>query len=161
MNQSVRDSVIYLAVIILTIGRETAEDLWPVSTLPQASSLQMNCTENSKQIVPENKLCGRVPIFYFHVSVSDIYISTIGPQTQFSKTGLIFLNILILAVVHSKDDIISFTNSVTTLRPKLVPVPETITYSINTANIHFYSICPLARLKQQRCQKEEYRLCIF
>ncbi len=50
-------SVIYLAVIIyiLTIGRGTAEDLWPVSTLPQASTLQMHCTENSKQIFPEMK----------------------------------------------------------------------------------------------------------
>jgi hypothetical protein len=100
----------HLLTYILTIGRETAEDLWPVSTLPQASTLQMNCSENSKQIVPEIKLCGLVPKVYIHVSVSDIYISTIGPQTQYSKIGLIFLNILILAVVHSKDDIISFTN---------------------------------------------------
>jgi hypothetical protein len=31
------------------------------------------------------KLCGLVPNFYIHVSVSDLYIPTIGPQTQYSQ----------------------------------------------------------------------------
>jgi hypothetical protein len=77
----------HLLIYILTIVRETAEDLWPVLTLPQASSLQMNCTENSKQIVSETKLCGLVPNFYIYVSVSDIYISTIGPLLRKRNTA--------------------------------------------------------------------------
>jgi hypothetical protein len=31
------------------------------------------------------KLRGLVPTFYIHVPVSDLYIPTIGPQTQYSK----------------------------------------------------------------------------
>jgi hypothetical protein len=50
----------------------------------------MHCTENSensKQIFPDMKLRGLVPNFYIHVSASDLYIPTIGPQTQYSKIG--------------------------------------------------------------------------
>jgi hypothetical protein len=47
----------------------------------------MPCTENSKQIFLEMKLRGLVPNFYIHVSVSDLYIPTIGPQTQYSTLG--------------------------------------------------------------------------
>jgi hypothetical protein len=47
----------------------------------------MHCTENSKQIFPEMKLRGLFPNFYIHVSVSDLYIPTIGQQTQYSKIG--------------------------------------------------------------------------
>ncbi len=47
----------------------------------------MHCTENSKRIFPEMKLRGLVPNFYVHVSVSDLYISTIGPQMQYRKIG--------------------------------------------------------------------------
>jgi hypothetical protein len=35
--------------------------------------------------VPEMKLRGFAPIFYIHVSVSDLYIPTIGPQMRYSK----------------------------------------------------------------------------
>jgi hypothetical protein len=47
----------------------------------------MHDTENLKQIFPEIKLLGLVPNFYSDVSVSDLYISTICPQTQHSKIG--------------------------------------------------------------------------
>ncbi len=47
----------------------------------------MHCNENSRQIFPEMKLRGLVPNFYIHVSVNDLYIPTIGPQTQYSKIG--------------------------------------------------------------------------
>ncbi len=47
----------------------------------------MHCTENSKQIFPEMKLCGLVPNLYIHVSVSDLYIPTTGPQTKYSQIG--------------------------------------------------------------------------
>jgi predicted nuclease of restriction endonuclease-like RecB superfamily len=52
-------------------------------------TLQMYCTENWKQIFPEIKLPGLVTNFYIHVSVSDLYIPTTGPQTQYmySKIG--------------------------------------------------------------------------
>jgi hypothetical protein len=35
-------------------------------------------TENSKQIFPEKELCGLRSNFLIHVSVSDLYIPTIG-----------------------------------------------------------------------------------
>jgi len=47
----------------------------------------MHCPENSKQIIPDVKLRGLGPNFYIHESVSDLYIPTIGPQTQYSKIG--------------------------------------------------------------------------
>ncbi len=42
-------------------------------------SCNMHCTENSKQIFSEMKLRGSIPNFYIHVSVSDLFIPTIGP----------------------------------------------------------------------------------
>jgi hypothetical protein len=50
-------------------------------------SLQMNCTENSKQIFPEMKLRGLIPDISINVSAIILYIPTIGPQTQYSKIG--------------------------------------------------------------------------
>ncbi len=41
-------------------------------------ALQRHYTENSKQIVPEKELRGLSPNSYIHVSVTDLYISTIG-----------------------------------------------------------------------------------
>jgi hypothetical protein len=46
----------------------------------------MHCTENTKHVFPEIKLRRLVPNFHIHVSVSDINIPTIVPQTQYSKT---------------------------------------------------------------------------
>jgi hypothetical protein len=43
--------------------------------------MQMEYTENPKQIFPEMKLRGLVPSFYIHVSVSNLYIPMIGPPT--------------------------------------------------------------------------------
>ncbi len=42
------------------------------------STLQRHNTKNSKQIFPEKELCGLSPKVHIHVSVSDLYISTIG-----------------------------------------------------------------------------------
>ncbi len=42
------------------------------------TTLQRHNTENSKQIFPEKELHGLSPNFHIHVSVSDLYISTIG-----------------------------------------------------------------------------------
>jgi hypothetical protein len=47
----------------------------------------MYCAGNSKQIFPEMKLSGLVPGICIHGSVSELYIPTIGPQTQYSKIG--------------------------------------------------------------------------
>ncbi len=41
-------------------------------------TLQRQYTENSNQIFPEMKLLGLVPNSYTHVSVSDLYSTTIG-----------------------------------------------------------------------------------
>jgi hypothetical protein len=60
---------------------ESAEPTqWALSLIPY-HALQMHCTENLKQIFPR----GLVPNFYIHVSVSNLFILTIGPQTQYSK----------------------------------------------------------------------------
>jgi hypothetical protein len=40
--------------------------------------LQMHNTENLKQIFPEKELLGLSSNFHIHVSVSDLYIPTIG-----------------------------------------------------------------------------------
>jgi hypothetical protein len=42
------------------------------------TALQITNTENSKQIFPEKELRGLSPNFHIHVSVSDLYIPTIG-----------------------------------------------------------------------------------
>jgi hypothetical protein len=47
----------------------------------------MHCTKDSKQIFPEMKLRGLVPNFQVHVSVSDLYIPSLDPQTQYRKIG--------------------------------------------------------------------------
>ncbi len=47
----------------------------------------LHCTENSVQIFPEMKLRGLAPISAFMYFVSDLYITMIGPQTQYSKIG--------------------------------------------------------------------------
>jgi hypothetical protein len=63
--------------------------------IAQRRALQMHCAENLKQIFLEKmKLRGLIPNLYIHVSVSDLYIPTIGPQTQYSKiSGPIYLYI--------------------------------------------------------------------
>jgi hypothetical protein len=42
------------------------------------STLQRTNTENLKQIFPEKELRGQGPNFHIHVSVSDLYITTVG-----------------------------------------------------------------------------------
>jgi hypothetical protein len=44
----------------------------------EETTLQRHKTENSKQIFPEKKLRGLSPNFNIHVSLSDLYIPTIG-----------------------------------------------------------------------------------
>ena len=46
--------------------------------MEKGDTLQRHNTENSKQIFPEKELRGRSPSFHIHVSVSDLYIPTIG-----------------------------------------------------------------------------------
>jgi hypothetical protein len=41
------------------------------------STLQRRNTENSKHIFPEKELRGLTPNFYIHMTVSDLYVSTI------------------------------------------------------------------------------------
>jgi hypothetical protein len=47
-------------------------------TTANNNTLQRHNTENSKQIFPEKELFGLSLNFHIHVSVSDIYITTIG-----------------------------------------------------------------------------------
>jgi hypothetical protein len=52
-------------------------------SLTSKFQLYIHCSENSKPILPEMKLCGLVPNFYIHVSGSDLYIPTIGLISNF------------------------------------------------------------------------------
>ncbi len=49
-------------------------DLQYIVRYSDSPALQRTYTENSKQIIPEKKLCGHSPNFHIHVSVSDLYI---------------------------------------------------------------------------------------
>jgi hypothetical protein len=55
--------------------------------IPHSAYLAAHCAKNLKQIFPEMKLYGLVSNIYIHVSVSDLYIPTIGPLTHYSKIG--------------------------------------------------------------------------
>jgi hypothetical protein len=48
-------------------------------------TLQRTNTKNSKQIFPEKELRGRSAYFHIHVSVSDLYVPTIG--SAYSAAG--------------------------------------------------------------------------
>ncbi len=48
-------------------------------------TLERHCIENSKRIFPEIKLRGLIP--NIHVSVSDLYIPTIGPPILLVEIG--------------------------------------------------------------------------
>jgi hypothetical protein len=52
-----------------------------------ACAMQRQCTENSKQIFPEMKLHGLSPNSYINVSVSDLYILTVGLHILLQKIG--------------------------------------------------------------------------
>jgi hypothetical protein len=53
-----------------------------IKSIPEScktvQALLRNDAENSKQIFTEKELCGLSPDFHIHVSVSDLYIPTIG-----------------------------------------------------------------------------------
>ncbi len=51
---------------------------WACNASVFFSTLQRTNTENLKQIFPEKKLRGQGPNFPIHVSVSDLYITTVG-----------------------------------------------------------------------------------
>jgi hypothetical protein len=56
---------------------------WTSQDLGPSYALQMHCPENSKQIFPEKKLRGlNSNSAFMYISVSDLYIPAIGPQTQ-------------------------------------------------------------------------------
>jgi hypothetical protein len=40
----------------------------------------MHCKQDPIYVIPEMKLRGLMPNFHIHVSVSDLYIPTIGPR---------------------------------------------------------------------------------
>ncbi len=84
----------FFSVGVLTVAYVAMTKISPVRSLSLSSScvagiLHIHCTENSKQILTEMKLC--VALFpistYIHGSVSDLYILTISPQTQYSIMG--------------------------------------------------------------------------
>ncbi len=47
----------------------------------------LHCKEDPIYLIPEMKLCGLIPISFIHVSVSELYIPTIGPPILCSKIG--------------------------------------------------------------------------
>ncbi len=64
---------------IISISSKYTAIIAITSTCAPTVARQRHCLENSKQIFPEIKLRGLVPSFHIHVSVSDLYIPTIGP----------------------------------------------------------------------------------
>ncbi len=44
-----------------------------------------HCNENPIHVLPEKKLCGLSPHFHIHVSVSNLYIPTIGPPISLQQ----------------------------------------------------------------------------
>jgi hypothetical protein len=63
--------------------------MFPVGFCFGRRALQRHCTKKSKQIFPEMKLCGLVPNFHIHVSLSDLYIPTIDLPILLRKYGTI------------------------------------------------------------------------
>ncbi len=49
---------------------------------------KVHCKEDPIYVFPEMKLCGLVPSFYIHVSVSDLYISTIGLPNLLNRSQI-------------------------------------------------------------------------
>jgi len=47
--------------------------------------LTLHCKEGPIYVFPEMKLRGLVPHFHIHLSVSDLYIPTIGPTFSAAK----------------------------------------------------------------------------
>jgi hypothetical protein len=70
------------------------------SALQCYPTLPMHWTEISKQILPAMTLRSLVPNFYIHVSVSNFYCPTIGPQMQCSKIGGPIVGIYKSLTVH-------------------------------------------------------------
>jgi hypothetical protein len=54
-------------------------------------AMQMQCTENSKQIFPEMKLRGLVPNFYIHVSVSDRSATAVQKKRRTDRENTIYI----------------------------------------------------------------------
>jgi hypothetical protein len=59
------------------LARRYSHELLTIKSL-YVYTLQRHNTENSKLIFPEKELRGHSPNSYIHVSVSDLYIPTIG-----------------------------------------------------------------------------------
>ncbi len=57
-------------------GSENYQSFFRIHT--RCRALQRHNTENSKQIFPEKELRGHSSNSYIHVSVGDVYITTIG-----------------------------------------------------------------------------------
>ncbi len=62
--------------LVLFFQNELSSRLYYMYSLVFTAKTQYR-TENSIQIFPEKELCGLSPNFYIHVSVIDLYISTI------------------------------------------------------------------------------------
>jgi hypothetical protein len=74
---------VYFSVLCSFLFKEKLKVDWLYPTLFVSLSylyntLQRLITENSRQIFPEQELCGLIPNFHIHVSVSDLYIPMIG-----------------------------------------------------------------------------------
>jgi hypothetical protein len=50
-------------------------------------ALQRHCTDNWEKIFPERKLRGLRPNIFIHISVSDLYIPTVGLPIWLKESG--------------------------------------------------------------------------
>jgi hypothetical protein len=69
----------HMRTAIMVSGHQPtlSEPFFSLCRLP-TPTLQRHNTENSKQVFPEEELRGLSPNFYIHVSLSNLYIPTIG-----------------------------------------------------------------------------------
>jgi len=88
----IRFTVHYTILYKYVFGNFVLLDSYKIRKLAEKARANLQFAANAlyrkfEKIFPEVKLCGFLPNFYIHVSVSDLYIPTIGPQPQYSKKG--------------------------------------------------------------------------
>jgi hypothetical protein len=69
------------------LEKENSPDLGPQTGFNESGSAILQCNGNPSYIFPEKEWPGLNPNFHIHVSVSDLYISTIGLLQENMRTN--------------------------------------------------------------------------